>query len=72
MDNVIDLYKGIGIELRPLELQQGGWMADFNLTEEAGSETILTRYPGRVAFPTRDAAKAAALRSARNIIDEKH
>lgn len=65
-------YKGIGIDLRPVELQQGEWMADFNLIEEIGSETIVTPHHGRAALPTRDDAKKVALDSARRIIDERY
>ncbi len=70
-DEVIASYKGIGIELRPVELQKGGWKADFNLTEEVGSESIVTQYHGEATYPTRDMAKVAALDSARVIIDGK-
>jgi hypothetical protein len=31
MDERDIVYKGIGIKLRPTELRQGGWTADFTL-----------------------------------------
>jgi hypothetical protein len=71
MNDVSASYKGIEIELRPIKLQQGGWMADFTLSEDIGSEKTVMPYDGKMSFPTRETAKAAALDSARTIIDEK-
>jgi hypothetical protein len=75
MDDVeirVTSYKGIGIDLRPLELQRSGWIADFALIEEIGSKTIVTPYAATVSFPTIETAKDAALDFAYSIIDEKH
>lgn len=70
-DAILASYKGISIELRPVELQQGGWKADFTLFENIGSETRSTLYDGTVTYPSRETAKLAALDSAWTIIDGK-
>jgi hypothetical protein len=66
----VSSYKGIGIELRPLEIKRGGWIADFTLIQLVGSETVETPYAATVSFPTRELANLAALDFARSIIEE--
>lgn len=70
MEDVIAVYKGVTIQLQPRELLDGGWMADFTLNEERGSETNATPYFGNNAYPSREEAKHAALDSAWEIIDQ--
>lgn len=67
----VSSYKGIGIDLRPLEIKRGGWIADFTLIQVVGSKTVETPYAATVAFPTRELANLAALESAHSIIEEK-
>ena len=70
MDDVIAAYQGVSIVLQPREIKGGGWMADFTLIEERGSETDAPPYYGKNAYSTREDAKRAGLDSARRIIDE--
>ena len=67
----VSSYKGIGIDLRPLEIKRGGWIADFTLIQVVGSKTVETPYTATVTFPTREMASLAALESAHGIIEEK-
>ena len=67
----VSSYKGIGIDLRPLEIKRGGWIADFTLIQVVGSKTVETPYTATVTFPTREMANLAALESAHSIIEEK-
>jgi hypothetical protein len=71
-DVIVASYKGIAIELSPVELQEGGWKADFTLTEHTGSEVRPTFYYGTATYATREMAKLAALDSAWAIIDEEY
>ena len=71
-DVIVASYKGIAIELSPVELQGGRWKTDFTLTEHTGSEMRPTHYFGTATYSTREMAKLAALDSAWAIIDENH
>lgn len=72
MDEAPPVYKGVKIQPRPIELQAGGWKADFTLIEDIGSETIVRPYYGQRTFPTREDAISAALESARREINKAH
>jgi len=67
----VSSYKGVGIDLRSLEIKREGWIADFTLIQVVGSKIVETPYAATVAFPTKELANLAALESAHSIIDEK-
>jgi len=65
-------YKKVDIEYTFVKLEQGGWKADFTLTETIDSNKISTPYAGRVAFQSREAVMEAASDDAQSIIDKKY
>lgn len=64
-------YKGIRIYLQPRELAEGGWTANFTLSEERGSQTTDTTFHGELTYETKELAERAAMGMARRKIDER-
>jgi len=72
MDTVTASYEKVAIEVRLVELEKGGWKADFTLSGHTDSQIIPTplSFAREGAFSTREAAKKDAIEEAHRIIDE--
>jgi hypothetical protein len=67
--DALQMYKGVKIELRPKELQKGGWVVDLILHRD--DREVGTKYQVKTIYSTRMEAEISGLALAHGIIDRE-